>query len=641
MATERKIGLGAFYNMVQAPRGISLAPHHYPLVAGIEDPRIGQFLTLCPPGAGKSALLSSIYPAWEIGHDPALTVMSISAGEDLPKGFMATTMQIIQHDKNWASLFPDVRPHPELGWSLQRGLFVTGHHPSDPDASYKAFGLGSKMLTGAHARLHIYDDIHDEENAATPEQRAQVVRRYYSLIAGRGDPQGTRRIAVGRWWAQDDVYQEWISSGDWVVMQLPAVRDGVRRPYYDVFVPRGLDCVFTETLKPEANQDPESAYVRYRAPFAAFDQTGMGFYWPGSPEKRKEYAAVARRQPRTAAIGYRGDMSGGGDAVFDEEDFVPFVPPDGLSAGVASPAVTRWIKEMRGDVEDAWDTALGQPQSESLTAALTGLLVPCREWHCGEDPEIVGRCDFHYDVYLLDLMVKDLDFRQLTMALRERFGLWHPRRVNVEEKQSGVGLLQVFKGTHVPVHGLKVAQGKLERAVNAVLTGENGLPIPGGAASVQGWARMGRIRIPGGAEWLTRGPDGKRDTGFLAKVCAFKGGTKATDEFDALVHLVTRAIVKSRATGRFGSLGDAPGASDEASAVLAATGEDPRRLNLEAISEAGDPAFARENPMHGLCMAPCQHYGVVSNREWCGLHARPTTSISGCSGWTEKKRTAA
>lgn len=629
--TGRRIGLAAWYTAIYGPRGFGLAPHHYPIVAGLEDKRINNFLVLGPPGLGKSSLLSSVYPAWELGHDPTLTILSVSAGERLPQGFMAATAQIIQNDKNWKELFPDVRPSSDMGWSRQGGLYVTGHHPSDPDASFVSIGLASMALTGLHARLHIYDDIHDRNNSATPDGRAMVLRTYYDTLMGRADPRGCRRVAAGRWWAEDDLYQEWIKSGDWVVLQLPAARPGQSRLWYDVYVPRGIDCVYTETLPQSPVQDEASLYIRYRAYYSAIDPLGNGFYWPGSPSKRQEYEAVKRRQPRIAAINYDGDMMGSLEAVFRDTDFVPYIAPENLHTGISDPGVYAWTKALNGDVEQAWDTALGQPQSDSWTVSLTGLLVPCTSWHCGEDESLIGACDFHYDVYILDAMVRDVDFRQLAMALRSEYAKWSPVMVTVEEKQSGVGLLQTFKGSHIPIRGQKIEQGKIERAVNPVL--QAGLPIPGGAASVQGWARMGRVRYPAGARWVTHGPKGNKEDGFFKRVLSYKGGKWGSDEFDALIHLVTRAIVRSHKHGRVGV--QTPVDLD-AIAMRDHINLNPRLAGINAISNLFNPRENPvDNPFHGFCGA-CRMDEIVDNREWCTLFGRATTAFNGCSYWKDK-----
>ena len=81
---------------------------------------------------------------------------------------------------------------------------------------------------------------------------------------------------------------------------------------------------------------------------------------------------MKRRQPRIAAVNYDGDMSGGGEGVFREDDFRTYVPPAGLELGIMSPHVRAWTRGLKGEIEEAWDTALGQPQSASLTVALTG-----------------------------------------------------------------------------------------------------------------------------------------------------------------------------------------------------------------------------------------------------------------------------
>ena len=130
-----KIGLAAYYNLVMCDRGFNAAPHHVPICLGLEDTRISNLMVLGPPGTGKSTLLGVVYPTYRVGHDPATTVLGISAGEKLISTFIHAAGEIIQHSPHFKNLFPTVRPDMSAGWSSDRGLFVTGRPIGDQDAS--------------------------------------------------------------------------------------------------------------------------------------------------------------------------------------------------------------------------------------------------------------------------------------------------------------------------------------------------------------------------------------------------------------------------------------------------------------------------------------------------------------------------
>lgn len=193
----------------------------------------------------NSMLLSTLYPAFTIGHDPTTTILGISAGEALMQGFQRSVMDWVQDSPRYHAAFPGVLPDKNAGWSSERGMFVTGRSSGNPDANYAAFGLSSSKLTGVHARRIIIDDIHNQDTAKTSEQCLKVREIYYNTIVGRADPQGCRFVAAGRRWHQDDVYGHFADSGEWVHMNLPAQREG-RQLFWDVTVPEGLHCVFTD-----------------------------------------------------------------------------------------------------------------------------------------------------------------------------------------------------------------------------------------------------------------------------------------------------------------------------------------------------------------------------------------------------------
>lgn len=238
-------GLALFYELLFSDMGWTFPSHLMPVAFGLCDTRINKLMLIIGPGSGKSQFLSITYPAWRIGMDPNMTALGISGGEALMQGFQRAVMSIVEQSPHWKRVFQDVKPDKSAGWSTEGGMFVTGRHAGIPDASYLACGIDSKYLTGKHGKLLIIDDLHNEENSSTAEQCEKVVIKYAKTIVGRADPMGARFIMAGRRWHTDDIYGV-LKGSDWVVLELPAEREGSRRLYYDVFVPDGLQCVFTD-----------------------------------------------------------------------------------------------------------------------------------------------------------------------------------------------------------------------------------------------------------------------------------------------------------------------------------------------------------------------------------------------------------
>lgn len=238
-------GFVMFHDYMQSDRGFYMPPHMIPAAAAALDRRIPNLAVLIGPGSSKSTCLSQTLPAFEIGHDPTMTILGLSAGEALMQGFMHAVMEWIEHSSKWKQAFPTVRPDKRSGWSSEKGMFVTGRTRGDPDSSYFAAGLTSSALTGKHSRLIIVDDIHNKENSQSSDQCKKVWDTWNDTIVGRADPKGARFIVAGRRWRSDDVYSYLIGSGDFVVMELPAQRDGTEL-YWSIKVPEGLDCCFTD-----------------------------------------------------------------------------------------------------------------------------------------------------------------------------------------------------------------------------------------------------------------------------------------------------------------------------------------------------------------------------------------------------------
>jgi hypothetical protein len=165
------------------------------------------------------------------------------------QGFQSAVMELIRFSPVWAQIFPEVEPDMGRGWSATAGIFVTGRKPGNPDANYLAAGIDSKFLTGKHAKLLVIDDLHNEENSSTADQCEKVASKYAKTLVGRADPMGARFLMAGRRWHVDDIYGQLKQPGtDWVVIEIPHERKGIKTLYADVFVPDGLKCVFNDNM---------------------------------------------------------------------------------------------------------------------------------------------------------------------------------------------------------------------------------------------------------------------------------------------------------------------------------------------------------------------------------------------------------
>ncbi|MHB1953558.1 MAG: hypothetical protein ACYCOU_07375, partial [Sulfobacillus sp.] len=420
-----------FYNAVFKDRGFQFPPHLFPAAKALCDTRIRNLMITVGPGSGKSNLTTVIYPAFALGRDPSLTVLEASGGEALVKDFMKSSMGIIEHSPAFKELFPDVKPDKDSTWSVENGAVVTGHHTGDPDASLYAAGLYSSSIVGKHAKLLIYDDLHNEENSSTIAQCDKVVKTYYSTLLGRADPGGARFVITGRRWNENDLYGNLQKSGDWVVLRLPFERENSDWLFYDVYVPEGQVNVFTE----EAEENPEmdlgpwkdatkGVKMRHLISRYGVDPKKQGFFWPQSEQKRREYLAAKRAMPGETETIYQCNPGARTGSVFLASDFSYYEPPDRLADGIH--AVEHWLPP-GATIFQAWDTAYSATNSADFSVCITGAYVPCERYHRGEDATLLGACEPHMDVLILHVYREHLGFPDLVPQARIQKNLWLPQ----------------------------------------------------------------------------------------------------------------------------------------------------------------------------------------------------------------------
>lgn len=623
------ISFPAFYNAVMRTRGISFPAHLGPVDTALADQRIRKLMLVIGPGSGKSLALSVVYPCYALGSDPSMTILEISAGEDLPQGFMQAAMEIMEHNPHFRKIFPTCRADKKAGWSTLRGLYVN-RPPGDPDASFFACGLGSKALTGKHAKLIILDDLHDALNSLNEVSCKKVIDQYYNTIIGRADPSGARFLLAGRRWTEFDIYGHMRLSGSWVEMKLPAERkassEGPAPLYYDVYVPldedgKSLECCFTEGAAQEVESDNPKKYRQFRAYFG-IDHTGQGFYWPNSPQKRAEYFDVKRNNPTQAASVYQGEPGGREAGIFLDSDFrfVRLGQYDRLLPAL----LPEFLRHPACRTVQSWDTAHDRNPDSDYSVCVTAVLIPCAEWHNDEDPAVHGRPDFHYDAYIVDVFRDKLEFGGLMSKVRELATIWGPSFIAIERSAGAIPLIQSLAGvlpiTPVNVHLLG---SKRQRVL---------VSLGGGTASVQGWLRQGRVKFWAEAPWFAT---------LRREMLDFSGdGSGHDDQVDSLCLLISQAILLGSGSAKLpsreaidGDLPDLGPASERMSDGLrllmriAEAERSQAQVLLPGITPSALPAIQ-------VC-GNCRNRAMPSGM--CAIQKRPTVAIDSCESWRWKE----
>ena len=191
------------------------------VIAGL-SPRL---IVEAPPRHGKSTQASRLLPAYILGRDPSLEVLSTSYGDALAYEFCADVQRIMD-----STLYHSVFPQTAIpGLYGKRGSVKrSADHFGiiDKSGAYRAAGLGS-ALTGRGADVLICDDpFKGREDSQSPTQRAKIYDNFTSAAMTRVHKGGGIIIIATRW-HEDDIVgriradEQWSQS--WKRVSFPAV----------------------------------------------------------------------------------------------------------------------------------------------------------------------------------------------------------------------------------------------------------------------------------------------------------------------------------------------------------------------------------------------------------------------------------
>lgn len=231
------------------------APYIELIVAKLEACRLGKIkrlMILAPPRGMKSISASVAFPAWLLGHNPALHVISVSYGQDLAE-----------------KLARDCRNVVESAWFKE--LFPTrlnrraAHDFETTDGGTRMSTSVGGVLTGRGADFIILDDIQKPDEALSETQRDKTNDWCDNSLSSRLNSKidGCIIVVMQRL-HMNDLAGYLMAKEKWDILTLPATAEQDEHYVYDTpFGQRSFRRRAGEVLHPERDSREKLREIRH------------------------------------------------------------------------------------------------------------------------------------------------------------------------------------------------------------------------------------------------------------------------------------------------------------------------------------------------------------------------------------------
>jgi hypothetical protein len=192
---------------------------------------IKQFLAVFtyPRDHGKSTHLSIGYPLWRIAKDHNLRILIISRTAGIAESFLSAIVSNINFNDKYKAFAKSIDPTGEgvkprfkgntrqiEDWS-GKSITIDRDDVSLKDPTIAATGLFGQILS-RRADIIIMDDVVDQQNSMTEDQRQKVVDWVETTVLPVLVPGGTM-IYLGNTWHQDDIVSRFMRDPRFIVQK--------------------------------------------------------------------------------------------------------------------------------------------------------------------------------------------------------------------------------------------------------------------------------------------------------------------------------------------------------------------------------------------------------------------------------------
>lgn len=210
MELARTDGPDAVFAYGEAAFGYEPAAHHRAMVAETLDSiyRRENQVYLLPRGGAKTTWDNTILCSWLTGKFPDIRIGMVSNTDTQAKDFSRAVKYTIQANQAHRAIFPDSQPSAEK-WTDKEWLVAGSRWLGSKDVTMFAVGVGGAIIS-KRFDLILMDDILDEENTQTVDQREAVETWFKKTLKPCLAPDGVV-IVIGTRWGENDLYEQFMS----------------------------------------------------------------------------------------------------------------------------------------------------------------------------------------------------------------------------------------------------------------------------------------------------------------------------------------------------------------------------------------------------------------------------------------------
>jgi phage terminase large subunit-like protein len=227
--------------------GYEPAAHHRQMVEFIDHCiDTGQNgVVLAPRGSAKTTWLNTISLSHRIATHPDIRIGLFSQKDKKAEAMSAAIKWTLSESENFKSIFGDLRSATK--WTDGEWLREGTKWALSKDRTMVAGGANSSSAVSKRFDLIVCDDILDENNTYTIDQREKIETWFWKSLKPTLVPGGSM-IVIGTRWTEGDLYEKLIEANKWPSLVISALeRDeetGEERSYWPSVWP--LDRLYKE-----------------------------------------------------------------------------------------------------------------------------------------------------------------------------------------------------------------------------------------------------------------------------------------------------------------------------------------------------------------------------------------------------------